>query len=130
MKRNAGITALKKEIHRQTGKKPMSSFTVGCLTGEPYESYDLKRGLVILITIKQADQQKFEDDLKKLGKLLGYMKPPITLIFPSGGTLILPDSFKTLCSQLGAVIILDSERQVSDVIRRLEPRDFDTAIEE
>ncbi len=109
----------------------MSSFTVGCLTGEPYESYDLKRGLVILITIKEADQQKFEDDLKKLGKLLGYMKPPITLIFPSGGTLILPDSFKTLCSQLGsAVIILDSELQVSDVIRRLEPRDFDAAIEE
>ena len=128
MKRNAGITSLKKEIHRQT-----ASFTVGCLTGEPYEPYepyDLKRGLVILITIKQADQQKFEDDLKKLGKLLGYMKPPITLIFPSGGTLILPDSFKTLCSQLGAVIILDSELQVSDVIRRLEPRDFVAAIEE
>jgi len=127
--RNAVIAGLKNAIHQQTGKKPISSFTVGCLTGE---LYDLVSGVVIPMTIRQVNQQIFEQDLMLLGDILKHMKLPITLIFSSGGTLILPGWFWSLCSKLGiTVIVLESELQVPDMVRRLNPppRDFEAAIE-
>ena len=118
--RNAGITALKNAIYQQSSKNPMSPFTVGCLTGE---LYDLVSGLVIPMIITQVNQQIFEHDLKQFGDLLKHMKLPITLIFMSGGTLILPDWFTALCSELGiTVIILESELQVPDMVRRLNSK--------
>ena len=67
--------AIKRVVKRKTGKEPMSSLAVGCLTGE---LYDLLNSPTLLITIKQASQQTFENDLKRLAELLKCMKPPIT----------------------------------------------------
>jgi hypothetical protein len=76
--------------------------------------------LSLLITIKQAGQQTFEDDLKRLTDLLQCMKPPITLIFQAGGTLLLSDEFQQLCTaRCVAVTIVESEDQLFGVLRHL-----------
>ena len=112
--------AIKRVVKRKTGKEPLSSLTEGCLTGD---LYDLLNSLTLLITIKQASQQTFEDDLKRLAELLKCMKPPITLLFPAGGTLLLPDGFQQLCTALGvAVTIVESEAQLFGVLRHLNER--------
>ena len=114
--------AIKRVVKRKTGKEPMSSLAVGCLTGD---LYDLLKSFTLLITIKQASQQTFEDDLKRLAELLKCMKPPITLLFPAGGTLLLPDWFQQLCTALGvAVTIVESEDQLFGVLRHLNERPF------
>jgi len=90
------------------------------LTGD---LYDLLNSLTLLITIKQANQQTFEDDLKRLAELLKCMKPPMALIFPAGGTLLLPDGFQRLCTALGVVVtIVESEDQLFGVLRHLNER--------
>ena len=112
--------AIKRVGKQSTGKEPLSSLTVGCLTGD---LYDLLKSFTLLITIKQASQQTFEDDLKRLAELLKCMKPPITLLFPAGGTLLLPDGFQQLCTALGvAVTIVESEDQLFGVLRHLNER--------
>jgi len=112
--------AIKRVVKQSTGKEPLSSLTVGCLTGD---LYDLLNSLILLITIKQASQQTFENDLKRLAELLKCMKPPITLLFPAGGTLLLPDWFQQLCTALGvAVTIVESEAQLFGVLRHLNER--------
>jgi len=109
--------AIKRVGKQSTGKEPLSSLTVGCLTGD---LYDLLNSLTLLITIKQASQQTFEDDLKRLVELLRCMKPPMMLIFPAGGTLLLPDGFQQLCTALGVVVtIVESEDQLFGVLRHL-----------
>ncbi|MEI6639618.1 MAG: hypothetical protein WCL46_07865 [Chlorobium sp.] len=76
--------------------------------------------LSLLITIKKASQQTFEDDLKRLAELLKCMKPPMALIFPAGGTLLLPDGFQQLCTVCCvAVTIVESEDQLFGVLRHL-----------
>ncbi len=111
---------MKKAIRRETGNKPLSIFTIGCLTGELYHLY---RGVVIPVTITSVTQQKFEDDLKQLADFLKHMKPPVTLIFAAGGTLELPGWFRELCAALGmTIIMLESEHQIPEVIRLLRPR--------
>jgi hypothetical protein len=117
---NNVIIAMKKAIRRETGNKPLSIFTIGCLTGELYHLY---RGVVIPVTITSVTQQKFEDDLKQLADFLKHMKPPVTLIFAAGGTLELPGWFRELCAALGmTIIMLESEHQIPEVIRLLSPR--------
>ena len=112
--------AIKRVVKRKTGKEPLSSLTEGCLTGD---LYDLLNSFTLLITIKQASQQTFEDDLKRLVELLKCMKPPITLLFPAGGTLLLPDGFQRSCTALGvAVTIVESEAQLFGVLRNLNER--------
>jgi hypothetical protein len=112
--------AIKRVGKQSTGKEPLSSLTVGCLTGD---LYDLLNSLTLLITIKQASQQTFENDLKRLVELLKCMKPPMTLIFQSGGTLLLPDWFQQLCTALGVVVtIVESEDQLFGVLRHLNER--------
>ncbi len=112
--------AIKRVVKQSTAKEPLSSLTVGCLTGD---LYDLLKSFTLLITIKQASQQTFEDDLKRLAELLKCMKPPITLLFPAGGTLLLPDGFQQLCTALGvAVTIVESEDQLFGVLRHLNER--------
>ena len=109
--------AIKRVVKRKTGKEPMSSLAVGCLTGD---LYDLLNSPTLLITIKQASQQTFENDLKRLAELLKCMKPPITLLFPAGGTLLFPDWFQRSCTALGvAVTIVESEDQLFGVLRHL-----------
>jgi len=109
--------AIKRVVKRKTGKEPMSSLAVGCLTGD---LYDLLNSPTLLITIKQASQQTFENDLKRLAELLKCMKPPITLLFPAGGTLLFPDWFQRSCTALGvAVTIVESENQLFGVLRHL-----------
>ena len=109
--------AIKRVGKQSTGKEPLSSLTVGCLTGD---LYDLLNSVTLLITIKQASQQTFEDDLKRLADLLTYMKPPITLIFQAGGTLRLPVGFQRSCTALGVVVtIVESEDQLFGVLRHL-----------
>jgi len=116
---NNVIIAMKKAIHQETGKKSMSSFTVGCLTGDLYNS---KSGVVIPVTIMSVTQQKFEEDLKQFADLLKCMKLPITLIFAAGGTLKLPSWFRELCAALGiTIIILESEHQVPNMMSGLYP---------
>ncbi|MFZ4526786.1 MAG: hypothetical protein ACOYOE_14980 [Chlorobium sp.] len=118
--------AIKRVVKQKTGKEPMSSLAVGCLTGD---LYDLLYSVTLLITIKQASQQTFEDDLKRLAELLKCMKPPMTLIFPAGGTLLLPDGFQQLCTALGvAVTIVESEAQLFGVLLHLnEPPELPKA---
>jgi hypothetical protein len=112
------IVAMKKALH-QEGKHPLSSFTVGCLTGE---LYDVSIGMVIPVTIKLVSQQKFEEDLKQFADLLKCMKLPLTLIFAVGGTLELPSWFRELCAALGiSIIILESELQVPVEMSKLNP---------
>ncbi|MFZ4526494.1 MAG: hypothetical protein ACOYOE_13415 [Chlorobium sp.] len=112
--------AIKRVVKQKTGKEPLSSLAVGCLTGD---LYDLLYSVTLLITIRQASQQTFEDDLKRLADLLHCMKPPITLIFPAGGTLLLPDGFQRSCTALGvAVTIVESEDQLFGVLRHLNER--------
>ena len=114
--------AIKRVVKQSTGKEPLSSLTVGGLTGD---LYDLLNSFTLLITIKQASQQTFEDDLKRLAELLKCMKPPITLLFPAGGTLLLPDWFQRSCTALGvAVTIVESEDQLFGVLRHLNERPF------
>ncbi len=112
--------AIKRVVKQSTGKEPLSSLTVGCLTGD---LYDLLNSLTLLITIKQASQQTFENDLKRLAELLKCMKPPMALIFPAGGTLLLPDGFQQSCTALGVVVtIVESEDQLFGVLRHLNER--------
>ncbi len=111
--------AIKRVVKRKTGKEPMSSLAVGCLTGDLYDFY---KSVTLLMTIKKASQQTFENDLKRLAELLKCMKPPMTLIFQSGGTLELPGWFRGLCAALGmTIIMLESEHQIPEVIRLLGP---------
>jgi hypothetical protein len=67
--------AIKRVVKQKTGKEPMSSFAVGCLTGDLYDFY---KSVTLLMTIKQASQQTFEDDLKRLVELLRCMKSAIS----------------------------------------------------
>ncbi|MEI7696264.1 MAG: hypothetical protein WCI64_11560 [Chlorobium sp.] len=111
--------AIKRVVKQSTGKEPLSSLTVGCLTGDLYDFY---KSATLLMTIKKASQQTFENDLKRLAELLKCMKPPMTLIFQSGGTLELPGWFRGLCAALGmTIIMLESEHQIPEVIRLLGP---------
>ncbi len=62
--------AIKRVVKQKTGKEPMSSLAVGCLTGD---LYDFHNSVTLLITIKQASQQTFENDQKRLVELLKCM---------------------------------------------------------
>lgn len=105
-------------IRHRISLHSVPTLNIGTLVGS---CFPVGKNLIVPISIKPTSQEIFENDLKILLDILKCLGTQITLILASGGTLVLPEWFKTACQQLNirVVILQDDEQRVEPLMEEI-----------